>query len=401
MARRVDKRRLRRGRAQRGFVLVFALIMMTVLVALAAAGLQVGSIDAQATRNYRGAAQVHYVAESAIAQAMQIVNGPGVVNFQNDVVGSWTTLFGTAPRNFVPLAGFTYTVSSFVNATNPASAGRFVATATGPEGVRKTIVASLIRSNIPATAPGAIYLSSDTPTDADFNGNSFMVDGNDRNYLGGAGPGAPVPGISTRHDANTQEAIASLSSRQLNNVVGLGFLVGPPTIPSIKTSPAAPSVAQINQIVADLLALPGVVINNDNNVTGNAIFGTTLLPALTYFPNSVEIKGNGNASGAGIMIVEGDLTIKGSLDFKGLILVRGRTQVVGDTEVTGNATVYGSIWTNDINLIVGGSALVQYSSAALSLANTIGGIAGALPAPVQLVSLADCSQLPAGAGGCP
>jgi hypothetical protein len=379
---------------------VFALVVMTALVALAAAGLQAGNNDIQATRNYRGAAQVHYVAESAIAQALQVVNGPGVVHFGNEIVAQWGALFGNGSRNFAPLPGFVYTVAPFVNLANPAGSGRFVATATGPEGVRKVVVAQVIRSNIPSTAPGAIYISSDTPTNATFNGNSFLVDGNDRNFLGGPGPGSPIPGISTRNDINTQETIASLDALQKDNVVGLGFLVGPPTMPSVKTSPAAPSVAHINQIVTDLLALPGVVTNNDTNVTGNATFGTQALPVITYFTQSVEIKGNGNASGAGIMIVEGDLTIKGSLDFKGLIIVRGQTRVVGDTEVIGNATVYGSLWTNDINLIVGGSALVQYSTQALTLANMVG-MGGALPAPVQIVALVDCSQVPGGTGGCP
>jgi hypothetical protein len=108
---------------------------------------------------------------------------------------------------------------------------------------------------------------------------------------------------------------------------------------------------------------------------------TTAAPQITYFPdvNGTEIKGNGNASGAGIMVVEGDLTIKGTLDFKGLILVRGKTNVAADTEVTGNATLYGSLWTSDINLNVGGSAIVYYSSQALALANQVIQF-GALPA---------------------
>jgi len=100
------------------------------------------------------------------------------------------------------------------------------------------------------------------------------------------------------------------------------------------------------------------------------------------------------------MIVEGDLTIQGSLEFKGLVIVRGRTRVDGTTTDTGNATIYGSLLTNDVNLTVGGSVLVNYSSQALGLANQASG-GMALPAPVQLASLIDCSQAVAGAAGCP
>ena len=109
------------------------------------------------------------------------------------------------------------------------------------------------------------------------------------------------------------------------------------------------------------------------------------------------IKATGNASGAGITIVEGDLTIQGNIDFKGLILVRGTTQV---TEVTGNATIYGSIWTEDLQLNVSGSAIVYYSTQALALANQVSGGA-ALPAPLRVTSLVDCSEVPSGSGGCP
>jgi len=49
---------------------------------------------------------------------------------------------------------------------------------------------------------------------------------------------------------------------------------------------------------------------------------------------------------------------------------------------------------------VGGSAIVDYSSNALQLANQVGG-GEALPAALIVTSLADCAQLPAGANGCP
>src|SRR5207249_282797 len=89
-----------------------------------------------------------------------------------------------------------------------ANTGRLTSTATGPEGVRNTVVATVVRSNAPSGSPGAVYLATDSPTNATFDGNAFAVDGNDHNYTGGAGPGAPVPGISTRNDTNTQRTIS-------------------------------------------------------------------------------------------------------------------------------------------------------------------------------------------------
>ena len=388
--------------AESGIALVLALFAMTTLLVVAASALLVGSADIRATRNYREASQVHFVAESAIAHAMQVVNGPGVVNFQNDVVTPWPTLFGSAALTFGPVGGYAYTVSAVSDPTDPVNWGRFVATATGPEGVRNVVAARVNRSNIPTAAPGAIYLSQDGRTDSTFNGDGFKIDGNDHLYTGGlASPNHPVPGLSTRNDTNTQEAINSLSSGQRDDVLGLGFIAGSPAVPSILTSPVAPSVAQLNQFAADLVARPGVVIINDSSIHGNTTFGTETEPQITYFNNSGGVvMGNGNASGAGIMIVEGDLTIQGSLEFKGLVIVRGRTRVDGTTTDSGNATLYGSLLTNDVNLTVGGSVLVNYSSQALGLANQASG-GMALPAPVQLASLIDCSQAVAGTAGCP
>jgi len=209
-----------------------------------------------------------------------------------------------------------------------------------------------------------------------------------------------VPGLSTRNDANRQEAVASLDAGQKDNIRGLGFSSSPLT-PSIMTSPAAPSIAQMNQIIDDLLALPSVVPYGDNNINGHADFGTNAAPQISHFTNTdgVTIKANGDASGAGIMIVEGDLTIQGNLHFNGLILVRGRTSVQV-TEVIGNATLYGSLWTQDIDLNVGGSAVVNYSTQALALANQVGGT-HPLPSPLKVLSLADCGMMPSGVGGCP
>ena len=389
---------------QRGIALVVALFTLAMLMLAATGGMLVTTSTVRATRNYRGSAQVRFVAESGISEALQVVNGPGLVSFQTNVVAPWTNIYGTADRSFAPLSGFTYSVTPFATAGNVDNAGRLVATARGVEGVQSTVVAQVMRSNIPSTAPGAIYLAADSTTNSTFNGNAFTVDGNDHNYTGGAGPAPPVPGISTRNDSNTQETIGSLSGGQKDNVLGLGFSVGPPLVPSVATSPAAPTVDQLNDIAAVMLTLPGVVTDNGSNVNGNVTFGTTETPQITHFPDTdgLTIRGNGNASGAGILIIDGDLTIQGSFSFKGLVIVRGKTLVTtsDETTVTGNATVYGSIWTNDVNLSVGGSAIVYYSTQALALANQVGG-GGALPSPLTVVSLADCSQLPAGAGGCP
>jgi hypothetical protein len=380
--------------------MAIALFTLMVFIVLAATSSLIASSDVRATRDARGGSQAHFVAEAAIAESLQRVNAPGVVNFQNDVVGQWAGLWGASTHAFGPISGYTYTVTPVASATDPTNAGRLIATANGRESVHNVVVANVVRSDIPSTAPGAIYLANDQATNATFQGDNFLIDGNDHNYTGGAGPAPPVPGLSTRNDANRQEAVGSLSAGQMDDIRGLGFSYSPLT-PSVMTSPAAPSIAQMNQIINDLLALPSVVPYSDNQINGNANFGTNAAPQITHFTNTdgVTIKANGNAGGAGIMIVEGDLTIQGDLSFNGLILVRGKTSVQV-TEVIGNATLYGSLWTQDIDLTVGGSAVVNYSTQALALANQVAG-GHALPSPLKVISMADCGMMPSGVGGCP
>ena len=380
--------------------MVISLFTLMVFIVVCATSTLIAGSDIRATRDARGGSQAHFVAESAIAESLQRVNAAGVVNFQNDVVGQWAATWGAGTHAFGPVSGYTYTVTPVASAADPTNAGRLIATANGRESAHNVVVANVVRSDIPSTAPGAIYLATDATTSTTFQGDNFSIDGNDHNMGGGAGPAPPVPGLSTRNDANRQEALGSLTAQEKDNIRGLGFSLSPLT-PSILTSPAAPSIDLMNQIIDDLLALSGVVPYDDNQINGNATFGTNDAPKITHFTNAngITIKANGDAAGAGIMIVEGDLTIQGNLNFNGLILVRGRTSVQV-TEVIGNATIYGSLWTQDIDLNVGGSAVVNYSTQALALANQVGGT-HPLPSPLKVLSLADCGMMPSGVGGCP
>ena len=105
---------------------------------------------------------------------------------------------------------------------------------------------------------------------------------------------------------------------------------------------------------------------------------------------------------SGVWIVEGDLELSGTLDFAGLIIVKGNTITKKDpgTGVSGNATVYGSLWSWDVQFSAGGSAMVAYSTNALTLANQVVG-GQALPTTVRVDSLANCAAVPAGSSGCP
>jgi hypothetical protein len=169
------------------------------------------------------------------------------------------------------------------------------------------------------------------------------------------------------------------------------------------TSAWAPSIAQMNDFVDDILTKVHVT-STDTQITGQQNLGTIdpVAPQITYSTGSVIVKGAGNVEGSGVWIVDGDLTIQGTLDFAGLIIVRGKTLVNKDpgATITGNATVYGSLWSQDVNFTAGGSSIVNYSTDALALANQVVG-GSVLPTTIKILSMADCATVPAGANGCP
>jgi cysteine-rich repeat protein len=230
--------------------------------------------------------------------------------------------------------------------------------------------------------PGAIHLHPDEPTSTHFQGNNFLIDGNDQNLDGTPGPAAAVAGIATRNDTNTQQSIASLGGSQLDNIQGLGFQVGPPPVPAIQTSVGSPSSEQLATFVDALLTQPHSIftttqIDNTNNAAfAGCALGCAAFPRISRFSAAeLTIRGNGNIEGYGVMILDGALTVQGNLDFYGLILVRDRLVIEEDDllGITGNVTVYGSVWTAGLDLIVGGSALLVYSSQALLFADQVAG----------------------------
>ena len=94
--------------------------------------------------------------------------------------------------------------------------------------------------------PGAVYLSSDESANATFNGNTFLIDGNDGRLDGGAGTALAVFGVATRTEVNAQAVRDSLAGTQRDNVMGRDYSPGPPIQPSVAAT-AGPSDAEISQ----------------------------------------------------------------------------------------------------------------------------------------------------------
>jgi cysteine-rich repeat protein len=236
------------------------------------------------------------------------------------------------------------------------------------------------------TPPGAVYLSADGPTSTSFALTYLHVTGSDFHLDGTPGSRPAIAGIAVRTEANAQAVRDGLAPNHLDDVLGKGFSLDPPT-PSVLLQPG-PSEAMIAQFVGDLSNAPGVhtfsasQINNSNKTSFvppscgiGCCNGSINVPKVSHFTaSSLLMQFNGNVAGCGIMIVDGDLTLRGTMDFQGLVIVRGTTTIEGNDELGlwGNATVYGSLWTSALSLPSTTAGLVvKYSGDALALVESV------------------------------
>lgn len=370
---------------ERGVALVVTILLLMVFLSLGAFALQFSGVDFKIANNHTTGTQALYVAESGLMHALVTMNRIGVVDFNQDIVQRWGTLFAPNPGSIPNAPQLTYQVQVTAGA-DAANTGIITSTATGTSGARRVVVARVRRATS-FDGRGALYLASDS-VNPFFAGQSFEINGYDHNLAGNLVTGGIVkPAIATRTDAATTAVVGQLNTQQIPSVQGLGYSTSPLT-PSVVTS-GGPSLSDLNQIINDVLSRPGVVTINDSNIAGGTTFGTLSQPQITHLTGN-DVTLSGHVSGYGILIADGSVKITGSTDFTGWIIVRGETTINATTEdgttVLGNATILGALWTGDLNVKVGGSAIIDYSTAALNLADQVDNGGSPVPKPMLMTS---------------
>lgn len=360
-------------RSEGGFAMVSALLVMLLLATLAGASLINSGVDLQSASHFKTARQAFFAAESGLFHALGTINARGVQNFSQDIADStnWSRLYGPLTKSLISDPGTLYFVSVAADAGDPWNAGTITATGASAQEARRTLRIALRKGQL--VGPGALYLANDN-VDPDFGArDQFLIDGNDHNLDGSLNAANPLkPGISTRNDDVTEASIDELLDPQKTRVRGLGFSLAP-LKPSVWTTDG-PSVTDLDQIIQHILDTQSVV-EVDDHVLPSGTYGTLAAPQVTRLTND-NVKLDGNMEGVGILIAEGSFTINGNADFLGWVIIRGdtilNTKHVDDTLVAGNATILGSLWTGDLVVQVGGSAIIEYCDACMALADAIG-----------------------------
>lgn len=215
----------------------------------------------------------------------------------------------------------------------------------------------LQKTQLNLSANQALYVD-DAAAQFKISGTAFLISGNDTNLNGTAGPNPAKPGIGT---IGSPTGIKNqLKANQKPNVVGLG---------------GAPSVATVTDIdltatMDSLKSLATIVFSDANNSYSGAIGDfSNKVAAITHSKGNLQL--NGNTSGCGILIVDGDVTFNGTFDYAGLIYVAGSVRFNGGgggKNLRGALFALGAVSGEDVT--INGSVDLRYSSEAISLINT-------------------------------
>ncbi len=187
-----------------------------------------------------------------------------------------------------------------------------------------------------------------------FNGNSFDLDGRQHDLDGNLIGGAPQPGLALVNNnpdggdatAAANSAYGALGANQYDNIQGSVGDFGPePSIMDITNYIRAGSDIDAANIfdpnwLMNFVNRLGSFADNDLS-TGNynsVTWGTPDSPEITFIDGDARLGGNG--TGAGMLVVKGDLDYSGAFNYIGMIFTLG-----GDLTMSGaNKTLTGGMF---------------------------------------------------------
>lgn len=182
---------------------------------------------------------------------------------------------------------------------------------------------------------------------------NIQISGIDKNPDGTPGTAPSVYGISVENIDDSIRIVQEIPKNVKPNVIGVG------TAPSIGVSKLQ---NDYNEIINMFIQSADIILNSVTYASGT-VLGTLENPKITYVVDDENFAGN--ASGAGILIVYGNMSCSGNFYYQGLVIVYGNTSI--SATATGNSAIYGSmlIFGPSVNVTATGSAIINYSKKAL------------------------------------
>lgn len=200
----------------------------------------------------------------------------------------------------------------------------------------------------------ALYVYADN-INLHLNGN-VDINGNDHKIDGSPGTAAPLPGIGVDQPADSSFVVNNIKPQITKSILGEG---------------PEPSVRTINDNTDWLTLTENMIFSADTTLytgtySNGATFGSLNDPIITYCDGNVNFT---DATGYGIMIINGNITLSGNFNFYGIVIVYGqstiRTQTIGNNSIYGGTILVGQ----DVSIESQGNASFYYSSEAISNAH--------------------------------
>jgi hypothetical protein len=174
-----------------------------------------------------------------------------------------------------------------------------------------------------------------------------------------SGSPAAVAGMSIEDPGTVAHLNSELTGSEPMQVTGIGGVTPNTAEAMIKVD--------LTVLVAQLQNAANIVLTSDSYSAYNFGDGPAGISNITY--REGDVKFAGNSQGAGILVVTGDLEVTGNFRFDGVIIVLGSL-----LNSAGTALIHGSIIQGPSGSQIQGKGnlTVQYSSAAVELANNSG-----------------------------
>ena len=349
---------------QRGQALISALLTTAVLLPLGAFAVMQARLDAQLAQRTRTAAETLAVAESGLEHALAelgrdpryerlLLGADGRAGTSDD--GEFP--FATPPPAAFPAAPFRYEVRV---AAIDAEHLELTARGVGPFGAVRAVAAALRRAALPYFA-GAV--ASDAPLLELQLGDGWRLEGATSDTTHPA-----VPALAVRGEDVAAAVLAALPAG------AAARLLGPGATPSLRAT-AIPSGAALIEAArqrSDVRSVIGTV-------------GGGLGDGLFLSPGALRLS---DASGSGILLVDGPLELGGAVSFAGRIVVNG--DVRGDAGAT--VAIDGGLLQGAAGraLVLRGTGMVRYDAriaAALGAAYPT-----LLPRPAQITGWRELAE---------
>ena len=197
----------------------------------------------------------------------------------------------------------------------------------------------------------ALVTCTDPAAALSISGNSFTMRGEDQNPDGSVGPTAGVRGLAIAAPGTVGSVLSGLSLNQRLRITGIG---GTPSA-TVTTPFDVGAFADSLKPIAQNIVAPGTygAIPNFGSEATNTW-------RITWCRGSMSL--NGGASGAGVLIVDGNLDMLGTSSFSGLVVVKGNLSLKGGGS---GKKVWGAVMVEG-NVRVNGGADFQYSNLVIS-----------------------------------